>query len=172
VAGAAAGHSKRVALRIEKACERDIALILEFIRKLAEYERMSHRVFATEEDLRAALFGERPVAEVLLAFAESEPAGFAVFFPTFSTFAGRAGIYLEDIFVAPAHRRAGIGTALLAAVARLAAERGGALSWSVLKWNRPAIDFYKRLGAVEVTEWSGYKLLGEALKRVAEAGSR
>ncbi|HLH41932.1 MAG TPA: GNAT family N-acetyltransferase [Bryobacteraceae bacterium] len=153
--------------RIEKACERDIPLILEFIRKLAEYERMSHRVFATEDDLRAAFFGGRPVAEALLAFAGSEPAGFAVYFPTFSTFAGRAGIYLEDIFVEPAHRRGGIGTALLAAVAKLAVERGGALSWSVLKWNQPAIDFYKRLGAVEVTDWSGYKLSGEALARAA-----
>jgi len=161
-----------VPLRIETACERDIPLILEFIRKLAEYERMSHRVSATEEDLSAALFGARPVAEVLLAFAESEPAGFAVYFPTFSTFAGRSGIYLEDVFVKPAHRRSGIGTALLAAVAKLAIERGGALSWSVLKWNQPAIDFYKRLGAVEVTEWGGYKLAGEALERVAAVNSR
>jgi GNAT superfamily N-acetyltransferase len=161
-----------VALRIEKACEGDIPLILEFIRKLAEYERMSHRVFTTEEDLRAALFSDRPVAEVLLAFAGLEPAGFAVYFPTFSTFAGRGGIYLEDIFVEPAHRRSGVGSALLAAVAKLAIEHGGALSWSVLKWNQPAIDFYKRLGAVEVTDWSGYKLSGDALVRAAEANSR
>lgn len=159
-------------LRIEKACERDIPLILEFIRKLAEYERMSHRVVATEEDLRAALFSARPVAEVLLAFAGSEPAGFAVYFPTFSTFAGRAGVYLEDIFIEPAHRRSGIGTALFGAVAKLAIEHGGELSWSVLKWNQPAIDFYKRLGAVEVTDWSGYKLSGDALVRAAAANSR
>jgi GNAT superfamily N-acetyltransferase len=161
-----------VDLRIEKAGDSDLPLVLEFIRKLAEYERMSHRVFVTETDLRAALFAEHSVAEVLLAFADSAPAGFAVYFPTFHTFSGRTGIYLEDLFVEPAHRRLGIGTALLAAVAKIAADRGGPLNWSVLKWNQPAIDFYNRLGAEEVTTWSAYKLSGEALERVAALPSR
>jgi GNAT superfamily N-acetyltransferase len=156
-----------VRLRIAKARERDLSLVLEFIRKLADYERMTHRVFATEEDLREALFGGRAFVEVLLAFADSTPAGFAVYFSTFHTFSGRTGIYLEDLFVEPAHRRLGIGTALLAEVAKAAVERGGPLNWSVLNWNQPAIDFYKRLGAVEVTTWSAYKLSGEALERVA-----
>ena len=154
-------------LRISKAGEGDLPLVLEFIRKLAEYERMSHRVFATEEHLREALFGEKAFVEVLLAFADSHSAGFAVYFSTFHTFSGRAGIYLEDLFVEPAHRRLGIGTALLAEVAKAAVERGGPLNWSVLNWNQPAIDFYKRLGAEQVTTWSAYKLSGEALERVA-----
>lgn len=154
-------------MRIVRATEQDVPLILAFIRKLAEYERMSHRVSATEDRLRAALFSERPAAEVLLAFAGADPAGFAVYFQNFSTFLGRPGIYLEDLFVEPAHRRAGIGTALLAAVARLAFERQGSLSWSVLRWNQAAIDFYRRLGAVEVDDWSGYRLAGEALERLA-----
>jgi GNAT superfamily N-acetyltransferase len=156
-----------VPVRIEKAVERDIPLVLDFIRKLAEYERMAHLVSATEEDLLAALFGDRSFVEVLLAYVDGEPAGFAVYFQSFSTFRCRRGIYLEDIFVDPRHRRARVGTALIAAVAKLAFERGGALSWSVLKWNQPAIDFYKRLGAVEVAEWSGYRLAGEALEQVA-----
>ena len=154
-------------VRIAKAREGDLSLVLEFIRKLADYERMSHRVFATEEHLREALFGGHAFVEVLLAFADATPAGFAVYYQTFHTFSGRAGIYLEDLFVEPVHRRLGIGTALLAAVAKVAVDRGGQLNWSVLKWNRPAIDFYKRLGAEEVTTWSAYKLSGEALERVA-----
>jgi len=157
-----------VRVEVRKATADDVPLILEFIRKLAEYERMSDRVRATEADLREALFRERPASEVLLAYAGSEPAGFAVYFQSFSTFLSRPGIYLEDLFVEPGHRRAGVGTALMAAVAKLALDRGGALSWSVLKWNQPAIDFYLRLGADEVTEWSGYRLAGEALKRIAE----
>ena len=155
-------------VRIERAVERDIPLVLEFIRKLAEYERLSHRVSATEEDLRTALFGERPVAGVLLAYSDKEPAGFAVYFQSFSTFLCRSGIYLEDLFVEPRYRRAGIGTVLMAAVAKLAVERGGILTWSVLKWNQPAIDFYSGLGAVESADWSGYKLAGEALERAAK----
>lgn len=156
-----------MSLRIAKAREGDIFLVLEFIRKLADYERMSHRVFATEEHLRQALFGVHAFVEVLLAFVDSIPAGFAVYFPTFHTFSGRTGIYLEDLFVEPAHRRLGIGTALLAEVAKAAVERGGPLNWSVLNWNHSAIDFYKGLGAEEVTTWSTYNLSGEALERVA-----
>jgi GNAT superfamily N-acetyltransferase len=157
-----------VSIRVDRAAEHDIPLVLDFIQKLAEYERLSDRVFATEEDLRAALFGDHPAAEVLLAFADGQPAGFAVYFQSFSTFLCRPGIYLEDLFVEPSHRRAGVGTALIAAVAKQAVERGGVLNWSVLKWNQPSIDFYKRLGAVESADWSGYKLAGEALERVAK----
>jgi GNAT superfamily N-acetyltransferase len=156
-----------VSVRVAKATPQDIPLLLDFIRKLADHERMSDRVVVTEAALSLALFGERPVAEALLAYSGAEPAGFAVYFSSFSTFLGRPGIYLEDIFVEPRHRRAGAGKALMAAVAKLAIERGGSLNWSVLKWNQSAIDFYKRLGAVEITEWSGYRLSGEALRRVA-----
>jgi GNAT superfamily N-acetyltransferase len=159
-----------VSIRIEKAVERDVTLVLDFIRKLAEYERLLDRVSATEEDLRATLFGDRPAAEVLLAFEDEQPAGFAVYFQSFSTFLCRPGIYLEDLFVEPLRRRSGIGTALIAAVAKLAIERGGTLNWSVLKWNQPAIDFYKRLGATESADWSGYRLAGEALEQVAKQG--
>jgi GNAT superfamily N-acetyltransferase len=157
-----------VSIRIEKAVERDVTLVLDFIRKLAEYERLLDLVSATEEDLRAALFGDHPAAEVLLAFEDEQPAGFAVYFQSFSTFLCRPGIYLEDLFVDPSHRRAGIGTALIAAVAKLAVELGGVLSWSVLKWNEPAIDFYRRLGATESADWSGYRLAGEALEQIAK----
>jgi GNAT superfamily N-acetyltransferase len=160
-----AGASGEITIR--PATPDDVPLVLSFIRKLAEYEQMSHRVAATEEALRDSLFGERSFVEVLLAFAGSDPAGFALFFPTFSTFACRRGIYLEDFFVEPAHRRKGAGTRLLAAVARIAHMQGGQMSWSVLKWNQPAIDFYKRLGAVEIDTWSGWKLAGEPLARLA-----
>jgi GNAT superfamily N-acetyltransferase len=156
-----------MSVRVEKATPRDVPLVLDFIRKLAEYERMVDRLAVTEAALNAALFGDRPVAEALLAYSGREPAGFAVYFQSFSTFLGRAGIYLEDIFVDPRYRRAGVGSALMAAVAKLAVERGGALNWSVLKWNQSAIDFYQRLGAIEVSGWSGYSLSGEALRRVA-----
>jgi GNAT superfamily N-acetyltransferase len=159
-----------VPVLIRKAAERDIPLVVDFIRKLADYERMSDRVRATEADLRSALFGTHPAAEVLLAYASEEPAGFAVFFQSFSTFSCRPGIYLEDIFVEPRYRRAGVGTALMAAVARLAVESGGSLNWSVLTWNQPAIDFYLRLGAVRAEEWNGYRLAGDALLRLAAEG--
>jgi len=128
---------------------------------------MSDRVVVTEEDLRAALFGNGSFVEVLLAYSEEQPAGFAVFFQSFSTFLGRPGIYLEDLFVEPRYRRLDIGTALMQAVATLTVERGGSLTWSVLKWNQSAIDFYRRLGAVEIADWTGYRLSGEALQRVA-----
>jgi GNAT superfamily N-acetyltransferase len=157
-----------VTVRIEKAAEPDVPLILSFIRKLAEYERKSHEVVATEEALRDALFGPRPIIEVLLAFSGEEPVGFALYFPSFSTFRGRPGLFLEDLFVEPAHRGKKIGTALLAALANIARERGCIrLEWWVLKWNQPAIDFYKRLGAAEVDEWGIYRLEGEALSRMA-----
>lgn len=154
-------------VRIEKAAEKDVPLILDFIRKLAEYERRLDQVIATEAGLREALFGTRPVAEVLLAYCGDEPAGFALYFPTFSTFLGRTGIHLEDVFVDPPHRRKGIGTKLMAAVAAIARDYGGRLEWWVLKWNQPALDFYKRMGSVELDEWGIYRMDGEALDRLA-----
>jgi GNAT superfamily N-acetyltransferase len=156
-----------VTVRIEKATEQDVPLILSFIRKLAEYERKSHTVVATEADLREALFGPRPIIEVLIAFNGEEPAGFALYFFSFSTFRGRPGLFLEDLFVEPVHRGKKIGTALLAALAKVARERGcSRMEWWVLKWNQPAIAFYKGFGAVEVDEWGIYRLDGEALSNL------
>jgi GNAT superfamily N-acetyltransferase len=146
----------------------DVPLILSFIRKLAEYERLAHAVVASEEGLTEALFGPRPAAEVILTEWEGEPAGFALFFTTFSTFVGRPGLYLEDLFVEPWLRGKGIGKALLLRLAQLAVERGyGRVEWSVLDWNEPAIGFYRSLGAVPMDEWTVYRLSGEALERLA-----
>jgi GNAT superfamily N-acetyltransferase len=152
-------------LRIAEATEADVQLILRFIRGLAEYEKLSDEVVATEGDLREALFGPNPVAWVLLAYWADEPAGFALYFLNFSTFLGKPGIYLEDLFVEPALRGKGIGKALLVRLAEIARERGyGRLEWSVLDWNRPAIDFYRSLGAEAKAEWTIYRLSGEPLK--------
>ncbi len=155
-------------LRVAPAAERDVPLILSFIRKLAEYEKLSHQVVATEEHIREHVFGANPVAEVLLAYWAEEPVGFALYFRDFSTFLGKAGIYLEDLFVEPEYRGKGIGKALLAQLARIAVERGyGRLQWSVLDWNTPSIEFYRSLGAAALDEWTGYRLSGEALDRLA-----
>ena len=148
-----------MSLRIAPAAERDLSLILSFIKKLADYEKLSHQVVATEDLLRDALFGSRPVAEVLIAYWNDEPAGFALFFHNFSTFLGRRGIYLEDLFVDPAQRGKGIGKALLLHLAKLAKERNcGRFEWAVLDWNKPAIDFYKSLGAVPLDDWTLFRL--------------
>jgi GNAT superfamily N-acetyltransferase len=157
------------AVQIRKASEPDVPLLLDFIRKLAEYERKSHEVVSTEEDLRDALFGERPVAAALLAYVSDEPVGFALYFETYSTFRGCRGIFLEDLFVEPRYRGRGFGSALLAATARLAQERGGWLQWLVLDWNQPAVEFYRRLGASRIEEWNSYRLQGEALERLAKS---
>ena len=155
-------------LRIAPAAESDARLVLSFIRKLAEYEKMSHHVVATEEQIREHVFGANPVAEVLLAYWAEEPVGFALYFRDFSTFLGQAGIYLEDLFVEPEYRGKGIGKALLVQLARIAVERGyGRMQWSVLDWNAPSIEFYRSLGAVALDEWTGYRLSGEALDRLA-----
>jgi GNAT superfamily N-acetyltransferase len=131
-------------LEIVPATERDVPPILGFIRELAEYERLSHEVSATEETLANSLFGERPAAEVLLGYVGGDPAGFALFYHTFSTFVGRLGIYLEDLYVRPEFRGREVGRALLVYLARLAKERDcGRLEWWVLDWNEPAIRFYK-----------------------------
>jgi GNAT superfamily N-acetyltransferase len=155
-------------LEIHPATEADVPLILTFIRELADYERLSHEVVATEDALRNSLFGERRFAEVLLGYGGWSPAGFALFFHNFSTFLGKPGIYLEDLYVRPEFRGAGIGRALLVHLARLARERGcGRLEWSVLDWNEPAVGFYRGIGASAVDGWTVYRLTGEALEGLA-----
>ncbi len=153
---------------VRAASEGDVPQILAFINELAEYERLSHEVVATEEALREHLFGDRPVAEVMIAEEGGDPAGFALFFHSFSTFLGRPGIYLEDLYVRPQFRGKGMGRALLVHLARLAAERGcGRLEWSVLDWNEPAIGFYRGIGASPVGGWTVYRVSGEALEGLA-----
>ena len=150
------------------ATEDDVPLVLSFIRELAEYERFSHEVVATEESLRENLFGERRYAEVLIAEQDGTPAGFALFFHNFSTFLGKPGIYLEDLYVRPGFRGAGIGKRLLGHLARLAKERDcGRLEWWVLDWNEPSIGFYKKLGAVPMDDWTVYRVSGTALEDLA-----
>ena len=153
---------------VRAASYEDLPLILSFIKELAEYERLSHEVVATEEALRHWLFGGSPVAEVLIGEDREGPAGFALFFHSFSTFLGRPGIYLEDLYVRPEFRGRGIGRALLVDLAKLAKERGcGRLEWSVLDWNEPAIGFYKGIGASPVGGWTVSRVSGEALEELA-----
>ena len=154
---------------IRSATTTDVPTIAQLIRALAEYERLSDRVTLDENRLRDHLFGPRPFAEVLLAEAGIEVVGFALFFHNYSTFLGRPGIYLEDLFVKPEHRGKGHGKALLAALARLAVQRDcGRMEWAVLDWNEPSINFYKALGATPLDEWTGYRLTGAALLKLAE----
>lgn len=157
-------------VRIERGTERDIPVILGLIRSLAEYEDLSGEVRATEDDLRESLFGDRPAAEVLIAYLDAESVGFAVFFENYSTFLGRRGLYLEDLFVLPRWRGRGYGRVLLSSVARIAVERGcGRMEWSVLDWNERALSFYRRLGARPMEEWRLHRLTGDALRRLASA---
>jgi GNAT superfamily N-acetyltransferase len=159
------------AFRIEPATESDVPVIFRLIKALAEYERLSHEVVATESVIRAALFGPTPAAEAVIAHAGDEPAGFAVFFLSFSTFRGDRGLYLEDLFVEPQWRRRGLGRKLLAYVASAAVARGcSRMNWSVLDWNESAIRFYQGIGAEPVREWKGYGISGEAFRRLAEGG--
>lgn len=149
----------------------DISAIYNFICKLAEFEKLSHAVKATEEQLRQTLFGEKPGAEVLIAeLADSKlPIGFALFFTSYSTFLAKTGIYLEDLFILPEHRRLGAGKALLQKVAEIAMSRHcGRLEWSVLDWNEHAIRLYESLGAEPQSEWTVYRMTGERLKKLAE----
>ena len=147
--------------------EQDCALILDFIRQLAAYERLSGQVVATEELLREWIFEKRK-AEVLFVCEQDLAVGFALFFHNFSTFLGRAGIYLEDLFVLPAYRGKGYGKALLRKLARITVDRGcGRLEWSCLDWNQESIDFYLSLGAVPMEEWTGYRLTGSTLEEMA-----
>ncbi|MFO0901041.1 MAG: GNAT family N-acetyltransferase [Pirellulales bacterium] len=156
------------AVHIHPARLEDVPVILSLIRALADYERLTHEVVATEEDLRRWLFGERPVVEAVLAREADAVVGFALFFRNFSTFLGRPGLYLEDLFVVPEWRGRGVGRQLLAHLAGLAVERGyGRFEWSVLGWNEPAVGFYQRLGAQVMDEWRICRLTGEALSRLA-----
>jgi GNAT superfamily N-acetyltransferase len=161
-----------IRLTIAAATERDTLVVLRMIRGLAEYEKLSDRVTATEEGLRQHLFGNRPAAEVCLAHVDDEPVGFAVFFGSFSTFACRPGIYLEDLFIEPKWRGHGFGRRLLAHVAKIGVERGcDRMNWAVLPWNAPASQFYRRLGAEKVTEWDTFRIAGEAFERLARGSA-
>ena len=153
---------------LRSATANDVSLIRELIEGLAEYERLRHECHATDDLLRASLFGERAYAEVVIAEWDGVPAGFALFFHNYSTFLARPGIYLEDLFVRPTHRGRGIGEALLRHLAVLAVSRGcGRLEWSVLDWNSDAIGFYKKLGARPQDDWTVYRVTGDALTRLA-----
>ena len=158
------------ALTMRAAAPDDVGLILALVRELADYERAPDAVVATEAMLTEALFGARPAAEVVLAFEGPTPAGFALFFHNFSTWLGRRGLYLEDLFVRPEFRGRGYGRALLTRLAAIAVERGcGRMEWSVLDWNEPAIGFYRTMGAEPMDEWTVFRLTGDALERAARA---
>ena len=155
-------------LRIVAATAADVPLVLEFIRELAEYERALDAVVATETMVAEALFGDRPAAECAIAYLDGTAAGFALWFQTFSTWTGRPGLWLEDLFVRPALRRRGVGTALVVHLARLCRDRGyDRFEWSVLDWNTPARDFYRALGAEALDEWTTHRLTAAALDRLA-----
>lgn len=155
-------------LQIRKALRSDVPTILNFIKLLAEYEKLSHEVIATPELLQEQIFGEKSPVQVLIAELDSKPVGFALYFYNFSTFLGRKGIYLEDLFVLPETRGQGVGKSLLQALAAQAVAEGcGRVEWSVLDWNKPAIDFYKSIGAGPMDEWTVYRLTGENLKAFA-----
>jgi len=157
-------------LTIRPAAADELPLVLEFIRELAAYERLEHEVEATTADLAAALCGPRPYAEVVFACLDGTPVGFALFFHTFSTFVGKPGIYLEDLFVRPQARGRGIGRHLLAWLARTTLERGCArLDWQVLDWNAPSIAFYRSVGAEAQDEWTTMRVSGAALERLARS---
>jgi len=150
----------------------DVPIILKLIRDLATYERAPNEVTATEEQLVDVLFGERPAAEVLLAFERDTPVGFAIFFHNFSTWLGRRGLYLEDLFVKPEKRGKGYGRALLVDLARIARDRGcGRMEWAVLDWNEPAIKFYRALGAKPMDEWTVFRLTRDGIGRLAQSES-
>ena len=154
---------------IRPASEADVPVIYSFIKKLAAYEKLTHEVVATEMLLRETLFGSLRTAEVAIGYCEEKPVGFVLFFHNYSTFLGRPGLYIEDLFVDEAYRRRGLGRALLLYVAQLAnARRCGRLEWAVLDWNKPAINFYKKLGAVAMNEWTIYRVTGEALSKLAK----
>jgi GNAT superfamily N-acetyltransferase len=154
---------------IRTAVEDDVSLILHFIRKLAEYEKLSHEMVATEESLRETLFGERRTAEAIIGEYCGVPVAFSVFFHNYSTFLGRPGIYIEDLFVDKEHRGRGFGFAIFQYIARLARDRRcGRLEWAVLDWNEPAIQFYTKLGALAMSDWTVYRLTDGAISRVAE----
>ena len=155
-------------LSIRPATADDVPLIRQLIAELAEYERLADAAVATDDDLRAQLFGAQPAAEVMIGEVDGEAVGFALFFHNFSTFLGKHGLYLEDLFVRPAFRGSGLGRHLMASLARIAVQRDcGRFEWSVLDWNAPAIGFYRTLGAVGMAEWTVQRLEGEALHALA-----
>jgi GNAT superfamily N-acetyltransferase len=155
-------------LRIRSATADDVPVILRFIERLAEYERLGHEVLATEDDLRATLFGDTPAAEVVIASWQDRDVGFALFFQTYSTFLARPGMHLEDLFVLPDARGAGVGRALLSHLAQLSEARGyGRIEWAVLTWNSPAIGFYEQLGAFPLDEWQTYRLNRDGIRALA-----
>ena len=150
----------------------DVRLLLQLFGELAEYEHLEHELKATEAQLGEALFGKRPAAEALIAERDGEALGYALFFPTFSSFLASTGVWLEDLFVREEHRGEGVGRALLEAVAALVQERGGErLEWAALDWNEPALGFYRKIGAATMNEWITHRLDGEALERVAAQGA-
>jgi len=156
-------------LCISPAKPADVSLILSLINELADYENLRHESVATEASIDKALFGPEPRAEAVIARLDDEPAGFALFFHNFSTFLGKPGLYLEDLFVRPAYRGRAIGKSLLSYLAVLALERDcGRFQWQVLDWNRPSRDFYERLGAQADAAWVNYRMTGDALRRLAE----
>jgi GNAT superfamily N-acetyltransferase len=168
-AGGGAGQGGRVTVR--DANVEDVPLLLALFAELAVYEHLESELQATEELLGEALFGGRPAARALIGECDSRAAGYAVYFPTFSSFLARPGVWLEDVFVRPEHRGAGVGRALLAAVAAAAREYGGRLEWTALDWNELALGFYKSLGAVTMDEWITHRLVGEPLARLADEAS-
>jgi GNAT superfamily N-acetyltransferase len=160
--------TQATALDIVPATPADVPLILSLIRELAEYEKLEAEVVATEASLHGALFGARPGAEAVIARFCGEPAGFALYFHNFSTFLGKSGLYLEDLFVRPAYRGRSVGKSLLAHLAKVAVERGcGRFEWAVLDWNAPARRFYESLGARASAGWINYRITGEAMRRLA-----
>ncbi|WP_413576581.1 N-acetyltransferase family protein [Bdellovibrio sp. HCB290] len=155
-------------IKIVPSHESDISAILHFITQLAKYEKLEHEVVATEDSLRKTLFGDRKYAEVIFLEEDGQKAGFALFFHSYSTFLALPGIYLEDLFVLPEHRGKGYGKKLLCHLAKVAVDRGcGRLEWSVLDWNKPAIDFYLSLGSKPMDEWTVHRVTGESLKVLA-----
>ncbi len=169
----AARPDEKPAVEIRPATEADTPIVLSFIRKLAEFGDIADEATVTEDDVRAALFGPRQVAEAVIACVKQQPAGFALYSYSFASFRGRPGIYIEDLFVEQSHRGAGIGKALLIHIARLGRERGcGRLEWSVLNWNEQAMEFYQDLGAAPMDEWTTFRITGEALDRLASQQER
>jgi GNAT superfamily N-acetyltransferase len=158
-------------LTIRKAEKSDAPLILSFIKEIANYEKLSHEVTATEKDIQENLFGDTKYAEVLIAESENEPVGYALFFYNFSTFTGRPGIYLEDLFIRPKYRGKGIGKTLLLKLIKIAKNKNcGRVEWCVLDWNEPAIEFYKNLGAVPMDGWSIFRVTNEKFEKILEKG--
>jgi GNAT superfamily N-acetyltransferase len=155
-------------IHIREACEQDVPQILAFIKALADYEQLGHEVVATEARLQSTLFGDNPVAHVVIAEFDSRPAGFALYFFNYSTFLAKPGLYLEDLFVLPEFRGKKIGKSLLVHLAKVAVDRGcGRFEWSVLDWNTPAIEFYRAMGAIAMEGWTVQRVTGDALNQLA-----